>query len=46
MKKPHTSQRFRPKSAPPKRSYKLALWSLIVTLLILALKVLPYMERW
>lgn len=46
MKNPRTPQRMGSKSAPPKRSYKLALWSLIVTLLILALKVLPYMERW
>ena len=46
MKKPRTPSRLGPTSAAPKRSYKLALWSLIVTLLILALKVLPYMERW
>ncbi len=34
------------KAAPPKRSYKIALWALAVTLLIFVLKVLPYVERW
>ena len=29
-----------------KRPIKLALWSLVVTLLILALMMLPYVERW
>ncbi len=46
MKKPRLTQRHGPKHLPPKRSYSLALWSLVVTLLILGLKVLPYMERW
>lgn len=46
MKKTRTSQRLRPSPEPPKRSYKLALWSLVVTFLILAVKLLPYIERW
>jgi hypothetical protein len=46
MTRPRTNKRAGSKSAPPKRSYKLALWTLAVTLLILALKVLPYVDRW
>ena len=46
MTLPRTKKRVGPKSEPPKRSYTLALWSLVVTLLILALKLLPYIERW
>lgn len=46
MRKAHIPRRFGRKSERPKRSYKLALWSLVVTLLILALKVLPYTDRW
>ena len=46
---PHFLYRMQPKRpAPrlPRRSLKLAHWSLVVTLLILALMLLPYVERW
>jgi hypothetical protein len=33
-------------SKPPRRSLKLAHWSLVVTLLILVLMLLPYVQRW
>ena len=46
MRKAHISHRFGRKSERPKPSYKLAVWSLVVTVLILALKVLPYTDRW
>jgi hypothetical protein len=36
----------RPASRTPRRSLKLAHWSLVVTLLILALMLLPYVQRW
>jgi len=37
---------MRPATRPPRRSLKLAHWSLVVTLLILALMLLPYVPRW
>jgi hypothetical protein len=46
MRPPRPRKRFAAKAAPPKRSYKIALWALAVTLLIFVLKVLPYVERW
>jgi hypothetical protein len=34
------------KPATPRQSYRLAWWSLLVTLLILGLMLLPYLHRW
>ena len=44
MTRPSTAKR--PAHRAPRRSLKLAHWSLVVTLLILALMLLPYMQRW
>jgi hypothetical protein len=46
MQPPRPSKRLASKATPPKRSYKIALWVLAVTLVILILKVLPYTDRW
>lgn len=35
-----------PRVNPPRRSLKPGYWSLVVTVLILALTLLPYMQRW
>ncbi len=44
MARPSPARRSHPK--PPRRSLKLAHWSLVVTLLILVLMLLPYVQRW
>jgi hypothetical protein len=44
MARPSPARRSNPK--PPRRSLKLAHWSLVVSLLVLVLMLLPYMQRW
>ncbi|MBL8337511.1 MAG: hypothetical protein U1F00_13465 [Rhodoferax sp.] len=48
MRQPPPARARRPlsRAAPRRRSYRLAIWSLAVTLLILAWMLVPYIPRW
>ncbi len=43
---PRPSPAQRPAARPPRRSLRLGHWSLVITVLILALMQLPYLQRW